>query len=108
MKDGPITAVLDKVLEEYASKYDFIHICGYEKNRGLGFALNYGLKRCINELVARMDSDDISLPERCEKEVNLFNENQKLEIVGTNIYEFSDDENNITGLKENACISGRH
>ncbi len=100
VKDGPITAVLDKVLEEYASKYDFIHICGYEKNRGLGFALNYGLKRCINELVARMDSDDISLPERCEKEVNLFNENQKLEIVGTNIYEFSDDENNITGLKK--------
>lgn len=100
VKDGLITEELNKVLEEYASKYDCIHIYGYEDNHGLGYALNYGLNQCINELVARMDSDDISLPDRCEKELNLFNEYPELDIVGTDIYEFTDDENCITGLKE--------
>lgn len=71
IKDGPITKELNKLLEKYASKYDCIHVYGYKTNRGLGYALNYGLNQCINELVARMDSDDIALPERCERELNL-------------------------------------
>lgn len=100
VKDGPIIEELNKVLEEYVSKYDCIHIYGYEKNKGLGFALNYGLKQCVNELVARMDSDDISLPDRCEKELILFNEQPGLDIVGTDIYEFTDDEDSINGLKK--------
>ena len=99
-KDGPITEELNKLLEEYASKYDYIHIYGYENNHGLGYALNYGINYCINELVARMDSDDISLPDRCEKELNLFHERPSLDIVGTDIYEFTEDEKCISGLKK--------
>lgn len=100
VKDGPITEELNSLLEEYASNNECIHIYGYEHNRGLGYALNYGLNKCINELVARMDSDDISLPDRCEKELNLFNKQPELDIVGTDIYEFTDDEDCITGLKK--------
>lgn len=100
IKDGPITKELNKLLEKYASKYDCIHVYGYKTNRGLGYALNYGLNQCINELVARMDSDDIALPERCERELNLFNGHPNLDIVGTDIYEFTDEEDNITGLKK--------
>lgn len=42
------------------------------ENVGLGRALDIGLEHCRNELVVRMDSDDISLPDRCEKEINEF------------------------------------
>lgn len=99
VKDGPLTSELENVLSSYAAKYPFIHICGYETNRGLGAALNYGLKVCQNELVARMDTDDISLPERCEKELMAFNNNQEISIVGSDIQLFSVSENDLGGIK---------
>lgn len=99
VKDGPLTAELDCILEEYASKYEFIHIYGYQSNRGLGAALNFGLTKCKNELVARMDTDDIALIDRCEKELAVFNANPSIDIVGTAMYEFSGEEDNIIGVK---------
>ena len=99
VKDGPLTEELDRILEGYAQKYEFIHIYGYPTNRGLGAALNFGLKKCKNELVARMDTDDIALSDRCEKELAVFNTNPSIDIVGTAMYEFSGDEDNIIGLK---------
>lgn len=99
VKDGPITTELEQVLSDFTSRYRFIHVYGYETNKGLGYALNYGLKYCKNEIVARMDTDDISLPERCEKELNVFNSNAELDIVGTFIYEFTETEECITALK---------
>ena len=71
--DGPLTSELDAVLEEEQEKFgSVLHVLRLEKNEGLGNALNKGLKLCKNELVARMDSDDISRPERCEKQIELF------------------------------------
>lgn len=99
VKDGPLTPELEEVLSSYAEKYPFIHICGYEKNRGLGAALNYGLKMCKNELVARMDTDDISLPRRCEKELEAFGKDDNLSIVGTDIQLFSNSESELGGIK---------
>ena len=99
VKDGPLTEELDRILEEYSQRYEFIHIYGYQTNRGLGAALNFGLKECKNELVARMDTDDIALPDRCKKELAVFNSNPSTDIVGTAMYEFSGEEDNIIGLK---------
>ncbi len=100
VKDGPLTPELESVLNEFSQRYPFIHIYGYPKNLGLGAALNFGLKKCQNELVARMDSDDISLPKRCEKELEAFHKNPKLDIIGTAIYEFCQLEDQVTGLKK--------
>ena len=92
VKDGPLTAELDEVLNEYASnKGNNINIVGLETNSGLGAALDYGLGFCKNELVARMDADDISLPTRCERLLELFDKNPKLSIAGTNMDEFDED-----------------
>lgn len=92
VKDGEITDELQAVLDEYESSYpELFNIVGYKKNRGLGFALNYGLGHCRNELIARMDTDDISRPERCEKQVKMFAEDSSLEIVGGDIAEFIDE-----------------
>lgn len=49
------------------------------------------MKRCRNELVARMDADDVSLPTRCEKELKMFEKYPELAVCGCNIDEFSGD-----------------
>ena len=59
VEDGPLTDELYAVVEEYK---DYLTIVVNKTNLGLGLALNEGLKACRNELVARMDTDDISKP----------------------------------------------
>ena len=64
VEDGPLTAELDAVVDEYVRRYQSLHIVKLPKNMGLGNALNEGLKHCSNELVARMDTDDICYANR--------------------------------------------
>lgn len=104
VKDGLITNELQNVLEKYSYKYpDLFHIVGYEDNRGLGYALNYGLKYCKNELVARMDTDDIAVIDRCEKQVAFMNQNPSIAIVGGEIEEFMVDTENCVGKRLVPC-----
>ena len=98
--DGPLTVELDAVLEEYAKEYDFFNIVRLSENGGLGVALREGLKHCKNDLVARLDADDLSMPTRCEKQLELFEKEKDLVIVGSDMYEFADDPNKITDLKK--------
>lgn len=96
VKDGKLTIALEKVIKKYLNKYpELFVIVPLKENVGLGKALDEGLKYCNNELVARMDTDDISLPERCETQIDLFNKKPELSIVGTMIDEFYDDPDNI-------------
>ena len=65
--DGPLNDELDAVIEAMRAAHpDTLHVVRLEKNGGLGNALNMGIRHCKHELVARMDSDDISRPDRCE------------------------------------------
>ncbi|MGM1387815.1 glycosyltransferase [Bacillus cereus group sp. BceL293] len=96
VKDGPLTEGLEDILKQYREMYPkMFNIVASEKNIGLGLALNLGLKNCRNEMVARMDTDDISRPERCEKQLVAFKKDKDLVIVGTMIDEFYDDPNKI-------------
>ena len=97
VEDGPLTDALYAVLDEYGDKITRIR---NEKNLGLGLALNVGLKACRNELVARMDTDDIAIPKRCEMQLIFMNENPHVSIVGGQIEEFIDDEKSIVGKRE--------
>ena len=66
--DGPLTAELDAVLERHlAQNPAVLHLVRLPQNIGTGAALNIGLTRCKNELIAKMDSDDISVLDRCER-----------------------------------------
>lgn len=96
VEDGPLTDALYAVLDEYGDKITRIR---NEENLGLGLALNAGLKACRNELVARMDTDDISKPERCEEQLHYFEQHPETDIVGGDIAEFIGDESNIVGKR---------
>ena len=85
--DGPIPEELHKVLEEYAQKHPQIKLIPLEKNSGLGMALQKGLEQCSYELVARMDADDISLPDRFEKQLTRFAQEPDLAVLGGTIEE---------------------
>ncbi len=92
VEDGPLTDALYAVIDDYKQ---YLHIIKNPQNLGLGLALNEGLKVCKNELVARMDTDDISKPDRCEKQLKLFDCKPELAIVGSHIDEFVGDVSNI-------------
>lgn len=93
--DGPISEELQKVVERYRENEGLFTVLELEENGGLANALNHGLEVCRNELVARMDADDISLPERCERELEYFDANPELVICGCNIDEFYGSPDNV-------------
>ena len=91
MCDGPLTPGLDKVIAEMEKAHPgTLRVIRFKENRGLGYALQTGVKECKNELIARMDSDDISCPDRCEQELAVFAENPDISICGSLIEEFSE------------------
>ncbi len=84
-----------KVAEEYKNKYpDKIKLIRNEKNSKLAFSLNHCLKYATGKYVARMDGDDISLPERFEKQVKFLNDNPDIHLVGTSMQRFNEKGKN--------------
>lgn len=96
VKDGPVTsslqAIIDSMNEEACGIINQIQL---DENVGLGLALNEGLKVCKNDLVARMDADDISKKHRCEIQVREFEKDENLDIIGSSVDEFITNEDNI-------------
>lgn len=92
VEDGSLGDDLRDCIGEYVALYSqMFTVVPLVENVGLGRALDIGLEHCRNELVVRMDSDDISLPDRCEKEINEFLKDRDLTICGSNIDEFYGD-----------------
>lgn len=100
VKDGPLTDMLDQVIEEYCQKYSMIKIVPLMTNQGLGKALSEGMKHCSYDLIARMDTDDISMVDRFEKQVNIFKKNPEIDVVGAWISEFEEDIDNIVTIRK--------
>ena len=89
VKDGPLTDELEEVISAFKEKYPKLFtIVTSKENIGLGRALNLGLNSCRNELVARMDTDDISKSDRCEKQIMEFERNPNLDLLGSSVDEF--------------------
>lgn len=99
--DGKLTRELYDVIDEFERRYDGIfQMIQLDENLGLGQALNAGLKHCKNELVARMDSDDISLADRCRLQLDEFEKNPHLDIVSGTLCEFEGDRHNVIAVKK--------
>lgn len=96
VEDGPVPKEIDDAIINYSKSYsNLFSIVRLEKNGGLGNALNQGLKVCRNELIARMDADDISKTNRCELQLSTFSNNPNLGILGAQIDEFINDTTNV-------------
>lgn len=101
VQDGPVPKTLSQLLSEYEDKYATImHVVRLEKNGGLGNALKLGVETAKYDIIARMDSDDICLPDRFEKQLNYLAEHPECDIVGGQMTEFIDTPDNIVGRRE--------
>lgn len=88
--DGPLTPELDAVISVKQQEMgEILNVVRLEKNSGLGNALNEGIRHCRNELVARMDSDDIAYPDRCEKQLAAFEAYPEVSICSGIVEEFT-------------------
>lgn len=87
--DGYIPPELEKVVLNFQVILP-IKIVKLAENMGLGQALNFGLNHCSNEIIFRMDSDDIALPQRFEWQMNFFQQNPDIQLLGGQIAEFKE------------------
>ena len=100
VKDGPLGEELEAVLSEYIEKEPELYtVVPLETNRGLGLALAEGLLHCKNELVARMDTDDICRSDRFELQLNEFSKDAELDICGSHILEFEGSIDNVVAQR---------
>lgn len=94
--DGSLSQELDSKLKSYCQEYPGLFtIHRIKSNVGLGKALCEAVPLCRNELIARMDADDYSVPERCEKQLKIYEEHPELDVVGSNVEEFIDNTDNV-------------
>lgn len=100
VEDGPLTGELCAVVKEYTQRYPILKVVSLPKNVGLGQALNEGLKHCSYELVARMDTDDVSKPDRFEKQIAVFQAHPEVDVVGAWIDEFEGDTGNVLSVRK--------
>lgn len=88
--DGPLNDALDAVIAKKQQEMgETLNVVRLAKNGGLGNALNEGIKNCKNELVARMDSDDIAYPDRCEKQIAVFHTHPEVSVCSGIVEEFT-------------------
>lgn len=98
--DGPLNEQLDGVIATKQQEMgDTLNVVRLAKNGGLGNALNEGIKHCKNELVARMDSDDIAYPNRCEKQMAVFNAHPEISICSGIVEEFTTDPSTVDAMR---------
>ncbi len=91
--DGKINSELNSLVLQY-SKLEIINVVRIDNKLGLANALNVAISGAKYPLIARMDADDISTPDRLEKQVDYLINNH-LDIVGGQIIEFGSDVLNV-------------
>lgn len=101
--DGPVSESIDAVISKYEnlSGQSGIKFKAVRQpiNQGLGISLRIAVEACGNELIARMDSDDIAVSNRFEQQIKYFSEHPETDILGGDIAEFIDDQAAVVGYR---------
>lgn len=90
--DGPVPEEIIKIIDEVKIREADIEftVLAKEVNQGLAAALNTGIDYCKYQWIARMDADDISLPDRFSRQAAYIGINPEVEVLGGAISEFSE------------------
>ncbi len=91
IRDGLLTYELERVIQEFEAKCSCLRLYSFEENVQLGRALKKGVEICSNELIARMDTDDIALPDRFQKQYEYMLQHPEISVLGGWMEEFNDD-----------------
>lgn len=98
--DGPVTDELNEVAESFVQKFpNIMEIVRLETNQGQSKASAEGFKYLKYEWFARMDSDDVSVPDRFEKQLAVIEANPEISVVGGFIKEFKEKIGDLESLR---------
>ena len=93
VEDGPLTDELYEAIKKY-KKNPIFKVITLKENQGSGPASNAGVLACSCEWIARLDSDDYSVPERIEKQFRLLGADSELNVIGANVIEIETENPN--------------
>jgi len=85
-------SALDKFIFE--TRFTELKFLRKHENRGAPYAINQGLDMCSYDLIVKMDSDDIMMPDRIEKQIDFMEKHPECQIVGTGAQFFENVGNN--------------
>jgi len=91
LRSSGLQSVIDDWFDNYSKRIQQIEIT---TDHTLGEALQTGLEACSHEIVARMDSDDISVPSRLKKQATFLSEHPDIDVVGSYLAEFESNPDN--------------
>lgn len=98
--DGPVPEGIDALISDFEVGYpNIFRVIRLPQNKGLGNALRLGVENASFDTIARMDSDDICLPDRFEKQLAFMESNPEVDIVGGQMTEFIGEPENIIGIR---------
>lgn len=96
--DGPIGFQLEKVVSKFVPLLP-LNIIKLPENVGLGAALQIGVLECQNDLILRADADDINSVDRFKRQVEFFNQNPEIDLIGSWITEYETNPKNIVSKR---------
>lgn len=100
VKDGPVDAQIASVLNSWSNKFPkIIKILSLDRRSGLAKALNFGLKSCSGNYIARMDPDDICHPARFQKQADYLRDNPDVSVCGSYVELFSNNLKESLGIR---------
>ena len=99
VEDGPLTPALYEAISSEQKRFGTMKRVALEQNQGLGAALNAGMKACSYDIVARMDTDDICLPQRFEAQLTYLEAHPEIDVLGAWISEFDGVPTNVVGVR---------
>ncbi len=97
--DGPVTSEIDEVIADYSHREIALFVVRLEKNSGHAISRQTGLDAANCEYVAIMDSDDIAVPDRFEKQMAYIEEHSTVDVLGGQIKEFIGTPSNVVGAR---------
>ncbi len=98
VQDGPVPEPLRDAINELLAEAPCpVTLLDLEENVGLGVALDRGLAACAHDIVARMDADDIALPQRFAVQLPIVEDG--VDLVGSALLEFGRDADDIVGSR---------
>ena len=99
LQDGDISLALQQKIKNF-QKTNCCQWLKFKGHKGLANILNEGLKNAKYNWVARLDSDDINLPDRYQKQIDFLEKNPEVDLVGGYCLEFDTNPNGPYQMKK--------
>lgn len=99
VEDGPLGDGLREIIDAFVGARSGARVVRLARNQGSGPASAAGMHTITTDLVARQDADDISLPERFERQLDFLEQHPEVDLVGSAAAEFLGETGNVVGIR---------